>query len=158
METRWKTISIIALVIALGLVLVPKVVPVCSAMVATASGGQMPMRCFYTFRAQSLFAVTSVLAAVSLFVVRSPDGRKTVGAMLAVLGIMMAVLPLSGVMGICMRSDMPCHTTAFWNTVLAAAQILTGLVIVFSKVPAQAQSSVIKEMPRPTGEKIKWLD
>lgn len=157
METRWKIIGAVALAVALGLVLVPKVVPVCTDMVATASGGQMPMRCHYTFRAQLLFAISSVLAAATLFFVRSSDARKVTGIMLAVLGVMMLILPWSGVSGICRHDHAPCHDTAFWNSVLSAGQIAVGLLVVFLKATASYSSTVIKEMPT-TGEKIKWLD
>lgn len=158
METRWKIVSAVALVVALGLVLLSKVVPVCTDMVATASGGQMPMRCHYTFRAQLLFAISSVLAAGTLFFVRSNDGRKVAGVMLAALGIMMLILPLSGVSGICRHDHAPCHDTAFWNSILSTGQIAIGLLVVFLKSPASFSSAKIKGMPTSTGEKIKWLD
>lgn len=158
MDTRGKVAGIAALVIALGLLVVPKVVPPCTDLVTTAAGGQMPMRCFYTFRAQTLFALASVAAALGLFLVGGRDGRKALGGMLVVLGIMMLLLPVSGVIGLCRMDGMPCHHTAFWHNLLSAAQVLAGLLVVFLPGQALSSSPVIKEMPPAAGEKTKWLD
>lgn len=158
MEKRWKIIGTIALVVTLALLFLPKVVPICTDMVATAMGGQMPMRCYYTFQAQSLFALTALLVSGTFFVVKSNDARKGIGFTLAVLGVMMLILPLSGVSGICRLDHMPCHNTAFWNRILSSVLIALGLLVIFLKGSSHVNSSTKEEEQGARGDKMQWLD
>lgn len=158
METRWKIIGFLALVVTLTLLFLPKLVPICSALVATASGGQMPMRCYFTFRAQSLLALTGLFTAATIFFTRNKEARMVTGIVMAVIGIMMFILPLPGISGICRHDHAACQNTAFWNCILSSFLILLGLLVMFLKTPSSVNPSIKDDEQRSAGEKTKWLD
>lgn len=118
---------------ALLLILIVKVIaPVCSGMVDTAAGKQVPMRCHYTSVALGflgvLLLVNGILCAVRKEMV-------VCGAMAAVLSVlaMLTLNPNVG-MGICLNPEMACNFTAPFVKVLGAVGIVIGCLSVYQGI------------------------
>ena len=98
--------------------------PVCTGMVQTAAGGQLPMRCFYTGHALAMFGtILLVNGAMMLFTKKLLHG----GAVAIAVGIF-SILVLSGSglgIGICMKV-MACHNTAAWAKLCGGLAVAAG--------------------------------
>lgn len=129
-EKRSLIFAGVEIVHAVSLMLIVKIVaPVCSGMVETAAGKQIPMKCHYTSVALLFFGmlllVNGILCAV----------RKELlvcGVMASVISIL-AVLTLSSSVGtgICMNPEMACNYTAPFVKILGAIGIIIGIVSVY---------------------------
>ena len=98
--------------------------PVCTGMVQTAAGGQLPMRCFYTGHALAMFGtILLVNGAMMLFTKKLLHG----GAVAIAVGIFsILVLSDSGLgIGICMKA-MACHNTAAWAKLCGGLTVAAG--------------------------------
>lgn len=110
---------------AICLVFVVKVIaPVCSGMVETAAGKQVPMRCHYT-SAALLFLGAALLVNAVLCAVRKE--MVVCGVMTAVVSVLTFLTLNSSVgMGICMNPEMACNFTAPFVKVLGAIGVVIG--------------------------------
>ena len=117
-------------VVAIAMLLVVKVIaPVCTGMVETAAGKQVPMRCHYTDAAITLFAFLLFVCAVACFVTKQ---KAACGIMAIAIGVC-GFLTLSNTlgMGICANPDMACNTTAPFIKLCSTLALLTGVISVF---------------------------
>ena len=98
-------------VLALGLltILVPYgVFPVCEGLIATASGGAVPMKCFWTARAVAGLGALLLFAGLVLFFAKSPPVRFGVALMLLPVGLLTFLVPWK-LIGVCASEAMPCR-------------------------------------------------
>ena len=124
----WETrILLAAANAAAGALLVGAVyawAPVCTGMVQTAAGGQLPMRCFYTGHALAMFGIILLVnGAMMLFTKKLLHG----GAVAIAVGIF-SILVLSGSglgIGVCMKV-MACHNTAAWAKLCGGLAVAAG--------------------------------
>lgn len=123
----------LALLTAIGLLLVPAVFPICPVDV-----GKPPMRCFYTYRAELFFAGLAVLGATALFFVKTREARSVLWGGLFLLALIVFALPFSGVMGICGHGESPCHTTAAFSRGLSILLALSAVAAVLHE-PVQSR-------------------
>ena len=117
-------------VIAIAMLLVVKVIaPVCTGMVETAAGKQVPMRCHYTDAAVTLFAFLLLVCAVACFVTKQ---KAACGIMAAAIGIC-GFFALSNTlgMGICANPDMACNVTAPFIKLCSTLALLTGAISLY---------------------------
>lgn len=115
---------------AIFLILAVKViVPVCSGMVETAAGKQVPMRCHYTGAALSLLGALLLVNAV-LCAVRKEMTVCGVMAMVISVIAFLTLNPSVGI-GICLNPEMACNLTAPFVKVLGAIGIVIGGVSVY---------------------------
>lgn len=98
--------------------------PVCTGMVQTAAGGQLPMRCFYTGHALAMFGIILLVnGAMMLLTKKLLHG----GAVAIAVGIF-SILVLSGSglgIGVCMKA-MACHDTAAWAKLCGGLAVAAG--------------------------------
>ena len=123
-------VAIVEAVAAVFMLLAVKVIaPVCTGMVETAAGKQVPMRCHYTDVAVTLFAVLLLVCAVACFVTKQ---KAACGIMAIAIGVC-GFLALSSTlgMGICANPDMACNTTAPFIKLCSTLAVLTGAISVF---------------------------
>lgn len=120
---------------ALLLILAVKVfAPVCTGMVDTAVGKQVPMRCHYT-AVLLLFLGLILLVNAGLCAVRRE--MAVCGAITAVLSALaFAALSSSAGTGICLNPEMACHVTASFVKALGGIGILIGLLCTYMGVKA----------------------
>jgi glucan phosphoethanolaminetransferase (alkaline phosphatase superfamily) len=114
--TGWITVAA-----SLSLLVLPVIFPVCTVE-------KSPMRCFYTYQAEFLFALLAVVIALSLFFTKETETKKLTYFFLFLIGIIVLVLPSSWAIGICGHSDSQCHITAAWTNGAAILLALAGLV------------------------------
>jgi len=98
-------------IVVLGMltILAPYVIfPVCDGLVATASGGAMPMKCFWTARAAAGLGGPLLFAGLVLFFAESPAVRFGVALMLLPIGLLILLVPWK-LIGVCAAEAMPCH-------------------------------------------------
>jgi len=139
--------NILAGGLALALVLTPRFVPPCTPAVETAS----PMHCHWTFQADLLLALATLMVAGALWVVRHAEARRVVGGVLALFGVLVIAVTQPRGIGLCGSSHMPCHYTAHWLWLWAALLIGNGVFIASrARIPAD---KIIPADPWEVGEK-----
>ena len=132
MEQNKSTMIVAAAqaVIAIAMLLVVKVIaPVCTGMVETAAGKQVPMRCHYTSSAAVLLAVLLLVNAAVCFATKQ---KIACGIMTVAIGLCaFAILNAQIGMGICANPDMACNVTAPYIKLCGTLAVLTGAVSAF---------------------------
>jgi hypothetical protein len=116
----------IALGISFALIILPRLVPICTGL---AAGGN-PMRCHYAYQAEFLVTLLALLIAGSLFVLRTAEAKLFTGFVLLLLGIIIAVLPQPWAIGTCFRG-MACGKTSLFTVAGGGLLTLTGAIIVW---------------------------
>ena len=114
--------------LALALALTPFLSPPCSGSIFE----QSSERCQITFQAELLLAALSVLTAGGLWLDKALRTQASLGAGLAVLGILAVLVPQPFLLGLCRNPDMACHEGARWLWLWAGLQILAGATIPFA--------------------------
>lgn len=117
--------------IAAGILLlaVKVIAPVCTAMLELMNGNEVHMKCYYTAVVLVFFSILLIINAVAALVRK----EYTVTGMTAIaLGVMILVLFSDALgIGICMKPDMACHTTAVYAKAIAFTEIILGMISVF---------------------------
>ena len=123
-------VAVVEAVVAILMLLVVKVIaPVCTGMVETAAGKQVPMRCHYTEVVASLLAVLLLVCAVVCFVTKQKVACGVMAVAIAACGFVI----LSSTMGtgICANPDMACNVTAPFIKLCSTLALFTGAISVF---------------------------
>ncbi|MEE0247274.1 DUF4418 family protein [Peptacetobacter hiranonis] len=123
-------IAVVEAIHAIALILTVKVfAPVCTGMVETAAGKQIPMRCHYTSQA---LVFLGIILLVNALVYEVRKEAVTSGVIAAIASIL-AILSLSSTlgMGVCMNPEMACNLTAPIVKVVGAIGVLIGIVSIY---------------------------
>jgi hypothetical protein len=100
-------------VLGLLIALVPVYIfPTCSKLIETAAGGTVPMKCFWTGRAEIGIGLLVLCGGVLLIVLKSPLARIGISLMTALTGILSFLIP-NLLIGGCSMPTMVCRTTTF---------------------------------------------
>lgn len=104
--------------------------PVCEALIPTAMGGAVPMKCFWAARVSAGSGGAVAFAGILLLAGRAPGFRMGVSFMVLALGALVILNPHK-LIGVCPGETMACHmgtlpalTLLGVLTILAAALIL----------------------------------
>lgn len=119
-----KVTAGIALAVSLILLILPRIIPVCTGLAPDGS----PMRCHYAYQAEFLVVLLAVVIAGSLFVLRTAEARLLAGFMLLLVGLIIIVLPQDWAVGICFRG-MACEKTTFFTVAGGGLLALTGAAV-----------------------------
>lgn len=138
-KSTWKIVGIVLAVLSAAVAVVAVASGGCTGLIETAAGGQVPMKCHWTFRAVCGFGVLGTLALLGLAFTGCKVGRRW----LAMGGFVAQALAIAAMrtswMGLCGDAAMHCHVTALPCTVLAAVAAL-GCVVMFCLAdPKRAQ-------------------
>lgn len=117
--SRW-----IFLLSSMALLFLPYVFPICPIM-------GKPMRCFFTYRAEFLFALLAIVQSLLLFWAQQQEAKKAISILLLLTAISLWFLPYSFVLGICAHGDNPCHVTTFWVRLVSALLALSSMVSIW---------------------------
>ena len=91
------------------IVLTPNwLLPVCEGLLELASGKHVPMRCFWTARAEMVMGGLILLAGLMLAFIRSAEGRRRLSHQIAFLGLATILIPLF-IIPTCDNPDMACN-------------------------------------------------
>lgn len=121
----YKALAWSAIIISLVLLILPRVIPICTGLVGAGS----PMRCHYAYQAEFLVTLLALILAVSLLVLRTNEAQALSGFVILLLGIVIVILPLPWVIGICSHGG-ACLKTAFFTTIGGSLFSLTGARII----------------------------
>lgn len=123
-------VAVVEAVVAVLMLLVVKVIaPVCTGMVETAAGKQVPMRCHYTEVAATLLAFLLLICAVVCFVTKQKVACGIMAVAIALCGFV--ILNSTMGTGICANPDMACNVTAPYIKLCSTIALLTGAISVF---------------------------
>lgn len=123
-------LSVVEAIHAIVLILTAKVfAPVCTGMVKTAAGKEIPMKCHYT---SQILVLLGIILLVNAIVYAIKKDAFTSGAILiAVSVVAILVLNPSIGVGICKSPEMACNLTAPIVKVVGGIGAIIGLVSVF---------------------------
>jgi hypothetical protein len=100
-------------VLGLLIALVPVCIfPTCSRAIETAAGGTVPMKCFWSGRAEIGIGLLILCGGVLLAVFRSPLARIGISVMTALTGVLALLVPTL-LIGGCEMPTMPCRMATF---------------------------------------------
>jgi hypothetical protein len=137
--------GIVIVLLGLFVVLVPAVIfPTCETQIETAAGGTVPMRCFWSGRAE--IGIGALIAASGLLMLAFRPALVRAGiavatALLGVLGILIPTVLIGG----CESPMMDCNTTTFpavivANSLIVVVCVITALVLARSDRRLQVQA------------------
>lgn len=130
MKTNMQKITgILGALIGVITVLTPfHLAPVCSGLLELKTGKMVHMRCHYTGQAEVFIGVIIIVTSALLLLAANSGTKKSLGKVLAVLGIVVILLPTKYGIGVCL-SPMECHATAKVLYLLGGLLVLDGLVV-----------------------------
>ena len=105
----------------------PLVFPVCEGLLKLENGKTVPMRCFWTARAEMILGALVLLTGAVLLITKSPEGRQRLNHLVALLGLAVILTPLV-LIPTCANPEMSCNLGAkpAW-LVLGGLTFLYGL-------------------------------
>jgi hypothetical protein len=139
-----KTVGGVFVVLSLLIAAVPQFTN-CQAdgrTLTLASGKEIPMKCYWTARAELALGLPLVVTGALIFASRRKETLRTLGIIGAGLGIPAILLP-TWLIGVCMNPDMICVST------MRPALILLGSVVTLLGVGTVVYSVVGKDEPAP---------
>lgn len=126
---HYKILSWVALLTSLILLVLPRMIPICTGL----TGGSQPMQCHYTYQAEFIITLLAVVFSGSLFVLTGMEARLLNGIVILLLGSTILLLPQSWVIGICPDAG-ACHKTTFFVTLGGGLFTVTGALLIWLNV------------------------
>jgi len=123
---QYKILSWTALLISLVLLILPRIVPICTGL----AGGVQPMQCHYAYQAEFIVTLLAVILSGSLFVLTTSEARLLNGLVILLLGGIILILPQPWAIGICPEAG-ACHKTTFFITIGGGLLTLTGALLIW---------------------------
>ncbi|HBS57959.1 MAG TPA: DUF4418 domain-containing protein [Firmicutes bacterium] len=133
---RYKLLSWSAVIVSIALLLLPRIVPICTGLGA----GGSPMQCHYAYQAVFVVTLLAVIQAAAFLVLRTAEARLLNGFVLLLLGITIIVLPQSWAIGICPHGG-ACAKTTFFLTLGG------GLLVLLSAATVWLNRQTREELP-----------
>lgn len=124
--SHYRTLSWSALFISLVLLLLPRIVPICTGL----ASNTQPMLCHYTYQAEFLITVLAVILSGSLLVLSGTEARLVNSLVIFLLGMVILILPQPWAIGICPEAG-ACHKTTFFVTIGGALLTLAGALLLW---------------------------
>jgi hypothetical protein len=82
--------------------------PVCQGMLELANGKQVPMRCFWTARAEMIIGGLVLVTGLMVAFFKSPEARRRLNHQVALLGAVTILTPIF-IIPTCANPDMACN-------------------------------------------------
>jgi hypothetical protein len=109
-------------IVGLLIILTPLILPVCEGLLELANGKQVPMRCFWTARAEMIIGALVLVSGLLVAFAKSEDARKRLNNQVIFLGLATILTPIF-IVPTCMHPDMSC------NIGTKPALIILGVVV-----------------------------
>ena len=123
--------NIAALIFAAVLILAISIwAPACSGQLELANGKFVSMKCVYTVKACILISVILIAASLENII------KKRFSPLIyIVIGIVLILITFTSSVGIgiCMKEEMACHTSALWIRILGGLTLADGVITFFLK-------------------------
>lgn len=133
---HYKILSWVALLISLTLLVLPRIIPICTGL----TGGGQPMLCHYTYQAEFIVTLLAVIFSGSLFVLTGTEARLLNSIVILLLGSTILLLPQPWVIGICPDAG-ACHKTTFFVTIGGGLFTVTGALLAWLNVRSSREES-----------------
>lgn len=143
-RTAWSIVCVIGAVIMAAIAAVSAVMGGCDTMLELANGNSVPMKCHWTFVADTFIPIIGVVVALMAITCKEQSGRRAAAVGYIVVAIIAACMPASFGIGLCGMADMHCHATAHIVWALCAVAAVIGIVQIVKSNPAAA------DMPKRT--------
>ncbi|MBQ9042174.1 MAG: DUF4418 family protein [Eggerthellaceae bacterium] len=137
-KTAWSIVCVIGAVVMAAIAIVSAVMGGCDTMVELANGNSAPMKCHWTFVADTFIPIIGVAIALMAITCKDQSGRRAAAVGYIVTAIVAACMPASFGIGLCAMPEMHCHSTATIVWVLCAIAVVIGIVQVVKSNPAAA--------------------
>lgn len=135
-KTAWNITCLVEAIVMVAIAIVSAVLGGCEMQLELANGNSAPMKCHWTFVADSFIPIIGAACALLGMTCKDASGRRAVGILLIVSAVIVALIPTSAAIGLCAMPDMHCHTTAHIVWALSALAALVGIVQVVKAKPA----------------------
>lgn len=123
---RYKILSGIALTTSIVLLVLPRIVSICTGL---GNSGQA-MQCHYAYQAEFLITLLAVILSASLLVLKTAEARLLTGFIIFLLGITTVIIPQPWAIGICNHAA-ACHKTTYFVSIGGGILALAGGLIGF---------------------------
>lgn len=131
-----RTLAILIAVTGLFIIITPNwILPVCEGLLDLVNGKQVPMRCFWTARAEMVIGGLVLLSGLLLAYVKNAEARRRVSHQVLFLGAATILIPLY-LIPTCMNPDMACNVGT-----KPALLLLGGLTLLLGFVGSRATST-----------------
>ncbi len=127
----WFVSAACTAVLSLILLVCIFVFPPCSGFIETAAGGHVPMKCHWAFRGVIPIALQLTFTAVGQFFLKEAKVRRLSSIFIMALSVVAILITTNTVIGICMKTEMPCNTTALFSRLFLGLLILVALIQLF---------------------------
>lgn len=124
----WLTLA--GFTVALSFILLAGIFifPPCSSCVETAVGGCVPMKCYWTFRGEIPVAILLILVSAGQFFLKETKLRRIAALFVMAISVVGIAITTNAVIGLCMKAEMACHTTAlFCRTIYGLVILAAGI-------------------------------
>ncbi|MDR3590119.1 MAG: DUF4418 family protein, partial [Negativicutes bacterium] len=118
----YKAVAWSAVLVSLALLVLPRIVPICTGLTKTGS----PMQCHFAFQAEFLITLLALILSGALLVLRTAEAKFLAGFVILLLGLVIVIIPQPWALGLC-EDGGACHRTGFFETIGGALLVLTGL-------------------------------
>lgn len=135
-KSTWVVVCIVAAVAMAAVALVSTFMGGCDSFVKLENGSNMPMKCHWTFVADTYIGIIGVVIALMGATCKDQSGRRATGVGLIAVALMAACMPASFGIGLCADAAMHCHETATAVWVLCAVAAIVGIVQIVKSRPA----------------------
>lgn len=137
-RTAWTITCVLGAAVMVAIACVSAVMGGCDTMVELANGNSAPMKCHWTFVADTFIPLVGVVIALMAVTCKDQSGRRAAGVGLIAVALVAACMPASFGIGLCASPDMHCHTTAAIVWALCAIAAIIGIVQIVKSNPAAA--------------------
>lgn len=128
-----KVTSGVVILAGLATILTPfHLAPVCQKLLELKTGNMVHMRCHYTGQAEVFLGVIILVAGLLLALAQDSKTRKSLGKLLALLGLLVIIIPTNYGIGVCLQ-PMACHITARVLYLLGGILFASGLIVHLEK-------------------------
>lgn len=138
-KKAWMVLSALELVGMLVVIGASTLMGGCTKTIATAMGGEVPMKCHWTFIATTFVGVLGVVTTLLALVNSTKEGRRTAALATAVTAIVILLLPSPLGIGLCGDTSMHCHQTALYVWIAAGVSLVIAIIQIAKADPAIAE-------------------
>ncbi len=139
---KLNVFGIVIAVIGVLIILTPIIFPVCEGLLELVNGKKVPMRCFWTARAEMLIGALVLIAGIFVAFAKTEEARKRLNNQIIFLGLATILTPLF-IIPTCMNPDMSCNIGTKPALIILGV-VVTGLGLYGSFLP-RPKAEVLEE-------------
>lgn len=137
-STAWNAVCVIGAIVMAAIAIVSAAMGGCTTALELASGSSVPMKCHWTFVADTFVPIAGVIIAIMAITCKDQSGRRASAIGYIATAAIAACMPAPFAIGLCAKTEMQCHATATIIWVLCAIAVIIGIVQIVKSNPAAA--------------------